>query len=398
MMSGQNPVEQNKDLLLICAPAPVRQAGEKWFLDVKFVEGMRRHQSDWQGPVHCLLWETQSDIPFGEAYAAEDLGFGLTMLPAGSLPSVIPDAAVAFLSADMVEFPRLTAHFLARQIPIVASLEYTLETRMRILRLDTEISALRRIRRMLWQVTHERNLRRSLTKAAGVQFNGWPSYAAYAHLTPRPHLYLDNRMEQGMMATQADMQARAARLRSGAPLRLIHSGRLEPMKGSQDLLPLMRALAQNKIDATLDIYGAGSLAPSIRAALPEFDGKVRLHDPVDFRTKLVPINRGAADIFLSCHRQSDPSCSYIEAMGCGLAVAGYDNRMWSALCKASGGGLMAPLGQTEALAASIAQWHQNREQLISATEAALAYAKSHCFETEFGGRIRHLRHCASVHG
>ena len=42
---------------------------------------------------------------------------------------------------------------------------------------------------------------------------------------------------------------------------------------------------------------------------------------VDFETELVPFTRQNADIFLGCHRQSDPSCTYLEAMGCGVAVA-----------------------------------------------------------------------------
>ena len=395
MASGQTHHKQSGTVLLICAPAPVQKAGENWRLDVKFVEGMKRHHEDWMGPVRCILWETHGSIPFGKDYAPKDLGFELTVLPAGSMPPAFPDVALAFLSADMVEFPRLTAHFAAQKTPIVASLEYTLKTRLQILNLDPQISTLRRLRRMLWQLSYERNLRRGLSKAAGVQFNGWPSYDAYAHLTKQAHLYLDNRMEQGMLATPSDMQNRNARLRSGAPLRLIHSGRLEPMKGAQDLLPVMRALAKNKVDATLDIYGTGTLAQGIRASLAEFDGRVRLHDPVDFQTRLVPINRGDADLFLSCHRQSDPSCSYLEAMGCGLAVAGYDNEMCAALCKASGGGITAPLGRPDALAAAITGWHRDREKLVSASERALDYAKSHCFEAEFSGRIRHLHQCAA---
>lgn len=395
MALGQTHVKHSENVLLICAPAPVQKLGDTWRLDVKFVEGMKRHQNDWQGPVRCILWETHGSIPFGKEYAAKDLGFELTVLPSGAMPPVFPNVALAFLSADMVEFPRLTAHFAAQHIPIVASLEYTLKTRIQILNLDPQISGLRRMRRMLWQLNYERNLRRGLAKAAGVQFNGWPSYDAYAHLTARPHLYLDNRMERNMLATPADMQTRKARLQSGAPLRLIHSGRLEPMKGAQDLLPVMRALAKNKVDATLDIYGTGSLAQNIRDSLPEFNGRVRLHDPVDFQTKLVPINRGDADLFLSCHRQSDPSCSYLEAMGCGLAVAGYDNQMCSSLCKASGGGITAPLGQPEALAAAITGWHHDREKLVSTSELAVDYAKSHCFEAEFSGRIQHLHHCAA---
>ena len=151
--------------------------------------------------------------------------------------------------------------------------------------------------------------------------------------TPNTMLYLDNRMKPDMFATEAEMAARERHLRGGGPLRLINSGRLEPMKGSQDLIPVAVALRARGVAFTLDIYGAGSLEDRIRQ---EIDARnlgdlVTLHAPVDFETELVPLSRTSADLFLSCHHQSDPSCTYLEAMGCGLALVGYDNQMLAGL-------------------------------------------------------------------
>lgn len=382
--------------LLLCAPAPVQDTPTGYRLDVKFVEGMRAHRRGWSGPVHCVLWRGADAIPFGADYTPGDLGFDLTVLDRGvPLPDdVFQGTALVLLSADMREFVALAAAARDAVVPVVAGLEYTLETRIRTLWLDPGLGLARRVLRTarLWR--GERAMVETLRRVAGVQFNGFPAYDAHARGLLRPFLYLDNRMTPALMATPDEMVSRADRLRAGAPLRLIHSGRLEPMKGAQDLLPVMRALAALGVDATLDIYGAGSLAADIRAGLDAFDGRVRLHGPVDFETELVPISRTQADVFLSCHRQSDPSCTYLEAMGCGLALVGYANRMWARLSAESRSGQVAPLGKVRALAECLAAWDRDRAALIASAEAGLLYARQHDFPTEFDARMAHLRDCA----
>jgi hypothetical protein len=105
----------------------------------------------------------------------------------------------------------------------------------------------------------------------------------------------------------------------------------------------------------------------------------------------MPFAQEHADIYLSCHRQSDPSCTYIENMGCGLSVAGYANNMWSSLCDASGAGWAVPLGNAEALADSIAASSEDRNRLAACSDAARNFAGKHSFEREFRRRVDHLR-------
>jgi len=82
--------------------------------------------------------------------------------------------------------------------------------------------------------------------------------------------------------------------------------------------------------------------------------------------------------------------SYIENMGCGLAVVGYCNKMWSALHLASKAGWVGPLGDREALAASIENAAKNRRQLSEFCQAARNFTAQHSFESEFENRVRHI--------
>ncbi|PNU04334.1 glycosyltransferase [Novosphingobium guangzhouense] len=379
--------------LLLSVPAPVKICQDGYHLDTKFVAGMQAHVADWGSDVRCVMWDSGDSIPFGQIYRASELNFDLIVLDrnAAMPPEVLEGVSIALVSADMPGFGAICRSIAAARIPYVVGAEYTLDTRLRTVWLERHISFLRKVRRSLWLLRNERRIRTGIKSAASAQFNGYPAFDSYAELVIGPHIYLDNRMSAEMMASPAEMVTRSERLLSGRALRLIHSGRLEPMKGSQDLLQVMRELSALGVRATLDIYGTGSLEAQIRSALGEFDGAVRLHAPVDFRTELVPVSRTQADIFLSCHRQSDPSCSYLEAMGCGLAIAGYRNRMWEQLSKEAQCGVAVPLGSTRSLAKAIARWDRHRQAIVDSAQAGLSFAMTHDFEREFAGRMAHLR-------
>lgn len=375
------------------APAPVQLLPDgRLRLDVKFVEGMRLHQRFWDGPVSVVLRDVGLPIPFGCDLAPAELGFDVRVLAphepldAGFLRSF--DAICA--SADTVE----SLHLADGSLPVVFTVEYTLATRIRIVALDRGMNWPRKLWSMLWNLRMEPQRRRAFRRAAGLQVNGFPAHDAYRHLNVATHLYLDGRMSRAMMATAAELDARAARLRSGAPLRLAHSGRLETMKGAQDLLPVARALQQAGTAFTLDVFGAGSLADELAAQLASLGGAVRLHGPVDFETELVPWMRTHADLFVSCHRQSDPSCTYLETMGCGVPVIGYANAMWSRLREVSDSGWVVPMGDRAAMAREIARLAGAREELVRHASSALAFARQHDSETEFARRMEHYRACS----
>lgn len=380
--------------LLMIAPAPVMVNGDTVVIDVKFAEGMLAQSRAWDGPVDCILWEGAEKIAFPFETERSALPWRLITLPKGS--AIPPEAGQSHdlisASADMAETLDLAG---PGRPPVVYSIEYTHQTRIDILALDQNIGALRRLRRRLWLERQERRRRSALKAAAAVQSNGYPGARAYKDLTQDMHVYLDNRMTLDRYATDADCAARLERLSGSGPLRLVYSGRLDPMKGAQDLVPIACRLASQHFSFEFDIFGDGILRAEMAAAIAAngLGDKVRLHGNVDFANELVPWQRTTADLFVSCHRQGDPSCTYIESMGCGLAIAGYDNEMWGALCRESGGGWVVPTGNVNALADLIAG--TSREALATATQAALRFARAHDFESEFAARMSHLSRVAA---
>lgn len=375
-------------------PAPVsRLADGRLRMDVKFVEGMRLHRRLWDGDLAVVLWDHGQAIPFGAEYLPQDLGFEAVILSGGeALPQeVLGRFDLIWASADMGETLDLAG---PGRVPVVYAIEYTLGTRLQIVALDRGMSWPRKIWSMIWNARMEVRRRRAFRRAAGVQANGYPAEAAYRRLNRNTMLYLDGRMRHGMMASEAEMAARLAHAAAGGPLRLAHSGRLEPMKGAQDLVPVARSLQAAGAEFTLDIFGSGSLEAEIGAALREFGGRVRLHGPVDFETALVPWMRANADLFLSCHRQSDPSCTYLETMGCGVPVIGWDNAMWKALARDSGAGWVVEMGQVRAMADRIARLSRERDEIAAHAARALDFARRHDFEAEFRRRMQHVAEIA----
>ncbi|ARC90827.1 glycosyltransferase [Rhodovulum sp. MB263] len=384
--------------LLVISSAPAALLDGKPFLDRKFVEGMRFYADLWDGPVSCLLRVRAESFPFGRVYEPGELPFGIRFLPSGRKPGAedVAGQDVVLCSGDNHDYLHLAGLCRRSGQKLAFIIEYIPETRRQILFLDRSRSLPGKIRSLIWNVGQEIRRRRAFGLADGLQANGYPAFDAYAGVNANAIMYLDNRMGSDLLASRDEMAARRRRICGGAPLRLVHSGRLERMKGSQDLIPVAAGLVARGIDFELDIFGSGSLEAELRRdiAAQGLNGRVRLNGAVDFETELVPFARQHADLYLSCHRQSDPSCTYLESMGCGLAVVGYANRMWTALCRASEAGWAVPLGRVEALSDALAEAASDRPRLAACCDAARAFAGGHAFEQEFGRRIGHLRRLA----
>ncbi len=387
--------------LLMLPTAPViREPDGTLYLDDKFVSGTEYIRRVWGGPLHVILRESAGRFAFGRSVDPATLGFTLEVVPQGSAinPAVADGHDVVMLAADSHLDLDFATQAKGRRARTVYAIEYTLGTRLRIAMLDRGRNLAQRLWSCSWNVRQEMRRRRALRDADGVQVNGYPALDAYRGINRDVLLYLDNRMFADLFATEAEMAARRDHLLAGGLLRLVNSGRLDPMKGAQDLVPVARELVRLGVDFTLDIFGDGSLAAQIArdVAAHDLTARVRMHKPVDFATELVPFSRRSADLFLSCHRQADPSCTYVEAMGCGLPVVGYANAMLAAVADHSKAGFTVPLGDTRALARRIAAFAGAPQTVLDAGEIALAFSRAHDFEGQFALRIAQLRRLAGV--
>ena len=385
--------------MLMIAPAPVIETGDRLRLDVKFVEGMRVQQALWSNRITVALRRGATGVPFGRDYDRSELPFDLVLIDPDEELTARHMAGFDLIYAGGDDFRclSLTDHLTPGQ-KIVYVIEYTPETRMQILSLDRSRGMLGRLKGGLWLRQQEKRRERAFRAAVALQANGYPAYDTYAPMCADTLLYLDGRMTPELFATEAEMTAREAWRAADGPLRLIFSGRLEPMKGAQDLLPVAQRLIDRGVDFTLDVFGTGALESEIAAGVQRLKepGRVRLHGAIDFETELVPFTRTQADIFVGCHRQSDPSCTYIEAMGCGVAVASYDNRMWERLNGEAKAGWATPLGDPKALADRIADLARDPGAVNLASRNALAFSQAHGFLPEFRSRMEHLARIAGL--
>ena len=158
------------------------------------------------------------------------------------------------------------------------------------------------------------------------------------------------------------------------------------MKGTDDALRAGLECLRRGLDVEMHLYGQGSLRAQLQqlagqAAPP---GRIHVHDAVPF-PELARIAR-TFDVFVCCHVQSDPSCTYLESFGAGLPIVGYGNRMWRRLAEHSGAGYVTPMGRPASIAAAIQRLASDPAALADLSAKALAFAREHCFEREFAKR------------
>jgi colanic acid/amylovoran biosynthesis glycosyltransferase len=178
--------------------------------------------------------------------------------------------------------------------------------------------------------------------------------------------------------------------RAGRPLRLLFSGRYERLKGVTDAVKAAVECVRRGLDVEMHFYGQGSLRGEMEriAAKAARPGRIHIHDAVPY-PELVIISR-TFDVFVCCHIQSDPSCTYLESFGAGLPIVGYGNRMWRRLSEASGAGLVSPLGRPALVADDVQRLANDFQLLSTLSERAVAFAQEHSYESEFGKRIQAL--------
>jgi colanic acid/amylovoran biosynthesis glycosyltransferase len=386
-------------ILVMLSPAPVLEApGGDVVLDARFVEGMGLHCQLWPGPVYCVLWRGAAAIPDGIRFSPRRLGFEMILLDrgAGVPESLLDEAALVYCAADDLRHLHLAEAMRTRIGRLVYTLEQPLADRLANSR-DARWPLRRQAGAVVYNLRREMTLRSALRGANGVHLNGLATAAAYGRLNPRTLTYLDNRIRQPMLARSAEQAARAERLMEGAPLALAAMGALEPGSGMEDLVPVAHMLANIGVAFRLEIHGQGPLAESMLRgiAVLGLEDRVRLAPPAGFEGHLLPALRREADLMLMPRRLPEGPGPYIEAMGCGLPVAGYASAGWRRLAVASGAGWVTA-ARPSALARRVARLAGDRGALVVASERARAFAGETTFEQVFAARMIHLREVAGL--
>jgi glycosyltransferase involved in cell wall biosynthesis len=363
----------------------------------KFVDGIREYQRNWPGDVVVGMYPT--DVESGNlgetTLDINDLPFRFTWLDPSParVVEMLQDARIVFASL-VDQHLHLAGPLAEAGTPLVFVSEYTLKTRKQIIRSETRNPVLR-LRRSIWTTQFEQRIREAVPLAAGIQCNGTPTYDAYRAINPNPLLYFDTRVSEADVVDDATLEGRFESLREDAPLRLAYSGRLIAMKGADHLPLVARALRARGIPFTMKICGAGALVPALKASIGKFglDDVVELTGELDFHTELLPYVRAQVDLFVCCHRQGDPSCSYMETMACGTPIVGYDNEAFEGIVRSTNVGWLVPMDRPEKMAAVITSLHHDRAALVRAATVSREIASRNTFEKTMETRIAHLLQC-----
>ena len=144
----------------------------------------------------------------------------------------------------------------------------------------------------------------------------------------------------------------------------------------------------------MSICGDGALKDSIDKEIVkmELGGSITMGGVLDFATELVPVMKENADLFVCCHRQGDPSCTYLETMGCGVPIIGYNNDAFAGIVKYSNAGWITEMDNPKLLASQIAEISRNEPLLKERAFQSLRFAEQHTFEKTFDFRIDHIHH------
>lgn len=268
-------------------------------------------------------------------------------------------------------------------IPYILILEYDLQTQIADAALRVKSTLRRAVRAARCAWAYVSSSIPEMRKAHSLHCNGYPIYDATRRYNRNSMLYLDSRMSQDMIMSREELATRLATPRR--PLRMLFSGRYERMKGADDAVKVAVECLRRGLDIEMHLYGQGSLRSEMELIAAQKPGRIYIHDAVPY-PELVALSR-SFDLFVCCHVQSDPSCTYLESFGAGLPIVGYGNRMWKRLSEESGVGFASPLGRPERVADDVQRLLSDRDTLSAMSEKALAFAQQHRYENEFAKRI-----------
>lgn len=391
----------SRELILLLSFCSSELGPHDVLLTKKAIAGLERYAQLWNGPVRAILEPGASSTGNLDEVVVDrrTLPFAVSVLPMGSEPmrALLRSAALVLGGADY-RFNGSAAYCREHGVPYVFNSENTLRTRWQIAKAERK-DVLRYARRLVWEYQQERAFVREVKLARGAQCNGTPSYEAYAEHARSALLYFDTRTERHMLATPEQLQRKAQTRSAGGPLRLLFSGRLSAIKGADHLPAVAKALSARGVDFQLDICGAGPCEAQMRAEVERagLSERVRFRGVLDFQRELMPLVRDEIDLFVCCHRQGDPSCTYLETLACGVPIAGYANEAFTGLLKRVDAGVAAPIDETEPLAEEIASLWDDRgkDELLRKSQRALEFASQHTFESTFARRIEHFRELSS---
>ena len=207
------------------------------------------------------------------------------------------------------------------------------------------------------------NERALIRRAALGLFHGQETYDTYAPFSRNPHVVHDIHLAPEDRIGAEALAAKIANAGDG-PLRIVYAGRAEAMKGAQDWVAVLEALAARGVDFTATWLGDGPerAAMAARVAAGPLNGRVALPGFLNDRQGLLTALR-QAHVLLFCHLTPESPRVLIEALVSACPILGYGSAFPEDLIARHGGGVLVPVGERAALAETLAAVAESRARL-----------------------------------
>jgi colanic acid/amylovoran biosynthesis glycosyltransferase len=376
---------------------PARIANGKFRVDRKFHSGMKLNVESIQEPILSIHPENAADAQVMDAIEIplDELGYQVMTVEVDSSGRASAGDRQRLRSqisrSKLLYGTSLGGASLAQEVatPYITIREYDLQTQIKFTTSAVSSVLRRTVRTIRCFLSYVFSLIPEMRNAYGLHCNGYPVFDEARRFNERCLLYLDSRMLSSMVISPDDLQTRLMGFRS-RPVRLLYSGRYEVAKGALHAIQVGLECKRLGLEFEMHCYGQGSLKNEMVALAASKGNKEQIfvHDAISY-PDLVSLSK-TFDLFVCCHIQSDPSCTYLESFGAGLPVVGYDNRMWKRLCKESGAGFATALGSPKLVAQSIKKLLDHENLLAKMSHLAREFALAHSFELEHALRISEI--------
>ncbi len=391
----------DKTLIVLPSLTGIRRPNGRLVLAGRFLSGMKSYRELWDGPLIAVVEpQSESVVDADRKLGGDDVEIDPSSADFETVLLDYDDREAMGRELSRANMVLAGIHYRQNHIwelgaavgvPVVYTSEYTLKTRLQVVHASVK-NPLVKARRIAWEINQERIIRTGLKNSIGLHANGTPTYEAYRDLSPNPLLFFDGRGSDDMLVDPVALERRLERLGQGEPLRLVFAGRMNHMKGADELLKVARQLLDDGVSFTLDIYGGGILEEEMRATIAreQMGHAVHMFGFVPFSELMPKIGRDY-DMFLCCHVQGDPSGMYLEMLGKGLPFAGYGNEALAGILRITNVGLVAPVRDHVDCAKKIGSLAKDPDRIRFMARAARAFAQRHTFDKSFSRRIEHLR-------
>jgi colanic acid/amylovoran biosynthesis glycosyltransferase len=358
----------------------------------KFLEVMQEYGHRWPGQVDLLLEHntTRRPIEVVEMPLA-DLPVNVVEVDRAALhPGLFPSDAVAYCVLEG-GFRGLAQHVSNADRRLVRGCDVPANVTAESLAAEAR-SLPRKMRARMWVAREAREQKREVAEAAGLHSNQYPAYDYFAEQARVRHVFIDNPLRVTDLPDAVKRAARFERLAAGGPLRLVFSGRLDPMKNPVDLADVARGLRDRDVPFEFDVFGDGPLRSELERKVLGYGltEQFRVHGFVDFRTVLLPFLHDRADVYVCPHRQGDPSTTYVEMMCSGVPIVSYPNTAVRLMREHHGIVQLASAMTPDALADALRRVHLDRETLITASREGYEFGSNHTVEVCYQGQVDHL--------